>query len=83
MRIDLGGQTRFQVDSIPDGRTGLITAGELIEAMAKQFGHEGMSIDLGSLELDAESVVVSVLIAAVDAEAAEKTRVTITSSSRS
>lgn len=83
VRIHLGSQTKFQVDSVPDGRAGLIPAGVLIEAMAKQFGHEGMTIDLGSLELEAESIGVSVLIAAVDAEAAEKTRVAITASSRS
>lgn len=77
VQIHLGDQNKLQVNTVSDGRTGWIAAGELIEAMAKEFGHEGMTIDLGSLELDPESTSVSVLIAAAEPEVAEKTRVVI------
>ena len=71
------GVVSLQIDSVSDGRTGRISAGELIDAMAREFGQAGTTIDVGAMGLTVGSTSVSVWVAAENAEAVGLVRVVI------
>jgi len=71
------GVVSLQIDSVSDGRTGLISAGELIDAMAREFGQAGTTIDVGAMGLTMGSTSVSVWVAAENAEAVGPVKVVI------
>jgi hypothetical protein len=70
-------QIEFQLDSVPDGRTGTITAGELVTAMALEFGRGGLSVDLRIHAIAIESIGVEWFVASPDRTIAEQVRVVL------
>jgi hypothetical protein len=73
----LHGTASMQVDSVPDGRSGHIAAGELVVAMASQFGLPGMTLDISLMQLDASLTSVSITVVAASAEDAERAAVVV------
>lgn len=71
----LDGTASLRIDCVPDGRSGHITAGELVLAMASQFGLAGMAIDISTMPLDVTRTSVSVTVAAQSAADAERVAV--------
>lgn len=75
VKVCLNDGTALQVDSVSDGRLGIITAGALIDAMAKEAGIAGMTLDVATQRLTVESTSVRVIVEAHDRESAELVRV--------
>jgi len=79
VQVCLNDGTALQVDSVSDGRLGIITAGALIEAMAKEAGLAGLTLDVATQRLPVASTSVRVLVEAHDRESAEQVRVFLSS----